>query len=339
MVCMGAKAPSWTGGLGAGDGRGDPGRRSRAPGAGHSREGGRGGAIHLLIAAIGFGIASGAVIALGAVGFTVQFGISNILNITYGSLMTLAAYLGLALLAAGMSVWAAMAIGGMAVGLTSAAFHRWLLAPLVRKGTRPFGLIVVTVAVGIVLQYAIVAVAGPQAQSYGQQAGRTLKFLGMTLSTSQVVIVATTAALMLALHLLLTRTQLGCAMRATSSNRVLAQSCGIPTERESDVAWVLSGALCGAAGVALAITIVSFDFTIGAIFLIPMVAAAVLGGVGQPYGAMLGGLVVGIAGEVAGALWDPAYKDVIAFVILIVMLLVRPRGLFGAAWSSRRLIA
>lgn len=253
--------------------------------------------------------------------------------------MTLAAYVGLGLLATGMSVWAAMAVGGVAVAVASAAFHRLLLAPLVRRGTRPFGLIVVTVAVGIVLQYAIVALAGPQAQSYGQQGGKTVKLLGMTLSTSQVIIIATTAALMLALHLLLTRTQLGCAMRATSSNRVLAQSCGIPTDRVSDAAWLMSGALCGAAGVALAITIVSFDFTIGPIFLIPMVAAAVLGGVGQPYGAMMGGLVVGVASELAGAVWDPAYKDVIAFVILIVMLLVRPRGLLGQAWSTRRLIA
>jgi branched-chain amino acid transport system permease protein/neutral amino acid transport system permease protein len=128
-------------------------------------------------------------------------------------------------------------------------------------------------------------------------------------------------------------------MRATSSNRTLAQSCGIATDRISDLGWLISGALCGAAGVALAITIVSFDFTLGATFLIPMIAAAVLGGIGQPYGAMAGALVVGIASEVAGAFTDPVYKDVVAFLILIAMLLIRPRGLFGAAWSARRLMA
>jgi len=69
-----------------------------------------------------------------------------------------------------------------------------------------------------------------------------------------------------------------------------------------------------------------------------MIAAAVLGGVGQPYGAMLGGLIVGISSELAGAVSDPSYKDVVAFMILIIMLLVRPRGLFGAAWSTRRLM-
>jgi len=120
---------------------------------------------------------------------------------------------------------------------------------------------------------------------------------------------------------------------------MLAQSCGIATDRISDLAWLISGALCGAAGVALAITIVSFDFTLGPAFLIPMIAAAVLGGIGQPYGAMLGALVVGVTSEVAGAFTDPVYKDVVAFLILIAMLLIRPRGLFGAAWSARRLLA
>ena len=147
-----------------------------------------------------------------------------------------------------------------------------------------------------------------------------------------------TAVLMLALHLLLTRTTLGKAMRATSSNRTLARSCGIATNRISDIAWFISGCLCGAAGVALAITTVSFDFSLGALFLIPMVAAAVLGGIGQPYGAMLGGMIIGISSEVAAAVSNPNYKDVVAFVILIIVLLVRPRGLFGAAWSSRRLM-
>jgi branched-subunit amino acid ABC-type transport system permease component len=273
------------------------------------------------------------------VGFTVQFGISNVLNVTYGGLMTLAAYLGLLLVDAGGNVWLALAVAGLAIGVASVGFRRLLLAPLARRGTRGFGIIVVTVAAGIVLQYVIVAIVGPRAQSYGQQGGQTVRLLGMVFSAAQVAIIALTAALMLALHLLLSGTKLGRAMRATAANPVLAQSCGIETDLIADLAWLLSGTLCGMAGVALAITIVSFDFTIGPLFLIPMVAAAVLGGIGQPYGAMLGGLVVGIASEVAAAFWDPAYKDVIAFAILIAMLLLRPRGLLGAAWSARRLAA
>ncbi len=293
----------------------------------------------LLVEAIGFGIASGAVIALGAVGFSVQFGMSNILNITYGAFMTLAAYIGLIIIDRGLSPWLALAVAAIVVGVASVAFHRWLLDPLVRRGTRAFSIVIVTVSAGVVLQYLIVAAVGPDAQSYGEQSSHTFRVLGMILTANQVAIIAIALGLMLALHLLLTRTTLGKAMRATASNRVLAQSCGIDTRLTSDAAWLLSGALCGAAGVALAITTVSFDFTLGAVFLIPMIAAAVFGGVGQPYGAMLGGLVVGVGSEVVAAYSNPEYKEVVAFLILIVMLLVRPRGLFGAAYAARRLMA
>ncbi len=294
--------------------------------------------MQLIIEAIGFGIATGAVIALGAVGFSVQFGISNILNITYGALMTLAAYIGLVLISHNINAWAALVVSAVAVGAVSVIYHRILLAPLQRRGTRAIAMIIVTVSAGTILQYMIVAIAGPSSQSYGEQSGRTFHFLGLTLSFGQVTIIVLTAVLMLALHLLLTRTTLGKAMRATSSNRTLARSCGIATSRISDIAWFISGCLCGAAGVALAITTVSFDFSLGALFLIPMVAAAVLGGIGQPYGAMLGGMIIGISSEVAAAVSNPNYKDVVAFVILIIVLLLRPRGLFGAAWSSRRLM-
>ncbi len=293
----------------------------------------------MIVEAIGFGIASGAVIALGAVGFSVQFGISNILNITYGALMTLAAYFGLVLIDQGMSAWVALVIAGAAVGVVSVVYNRLLLAPLVRRGTGPVAMVIVTVSAGTVLQYVIVAIAGPDTHSYGEQSGRTLHLAGFTLSEGQVVIIALTLVVMLALHLLLTRTTLGKAMRATSSNRTLARSCGISTDRVSDIAWLISGTLCGAAGVALAITTVSFDFSLGGLFLIPMIAAAILGGIGQPYGAMLGALIVGVSSEVFAAISNPNYKDVVAFAILIVVLLLRPRGLFGTGSASRRLIA
>jgi branched-subunit amino acid ABC-type transport system permease component len=294
--------------------------------------------MHLIIESIGFGIATGAVIALGAVGFSVQFGISNILNITYGALMTLAAYVGLLVINRGVSAWIALGVSAVLVGLVSVIYNRALLTPLVRRGTPPVAMVIATVAAGTILQYVIVAIAGPSSKSYGEQSGRTLHFLGLRLSEGQVVIILLTASVMLALHLLLTRTTLGKAMRATSSNRTLARSCGISTSRVSDIAWLISGALCGAAGVALAITTVSFDFSLGGLFLIPMIAAAVLGGIGQPYGAMLGGLIVGVSSEVFAAVGNPNYKDIVAFAILIAVLLLRPRGLLGTGSANRRLM-
>ncbi|HWG60436.1 MAG TPA: branched-chain amino acid ABC transporter permease [Streptosporangiaceae bacterium] len=290
----------------------------------------------VFIEAVGFGIAAGAVIALGAVGFTVQFGISNVLNITYGALLTLAAYLGYAMLQVGLGIWAALAIVAVLIALASVVFNRVLIAPLARRGTGFVGIVIVTVAAGIIVQYCIVAIAGPDTHSYGQQAGSTVRGAGLVLTTSQLIIIGVTLVLMLGLHLLLTRTQLGRAMRATSANNIVARSCGIRTDRIIDLTWLLSGALCGAAGVALAINTVSFDFSLGPTFLIYMIAAAVIGGIGQPYGAMIGGLVVGIVSQVAAAYTSPAYQDVWAFGVLILMLLIRPRGLLAAGTASAR---
>ncbi len=290
------------------------------------------------IEAIGFGLASGAVYSLGAVGFTVQFGISNILNITYGAFMTLAAYLGYLLLAS-LGVWLTLSVVAVATGVVSVLFNRALLAPLARRGTGFVGVVIVTVAAGIILQYCIVAIAGPDTISYGAQSGSTIRAWDLVFTSSQLILIAVTVAAMFALHLLLTRTQLGRAMRATSANRTVARSCGIQVNRIIDVTWLISGTLCGAAGIALAISTVTFDFTLGPTFLIYMIAAAVLGGIGQPYGAMLGGLVVGVVSQVAAAYTSPAYQDVYAFGILILMLLIRPRGLFAVGTPSARRLA
>lgn len=283
----------------------------------------------ILIAALGFGIASGAVIALGALGFTLQFGLSNVLNIAYGAFVTLAAFLGYGLVAAGMSAWLAMAVVAVAMGVISVLYYLVLIRGLLRKGAGLGSLAIATVAAGIFLEYAILAVAGPSVRTYGIQSGATLHLGYITLPGVQGIIILIAAALMLGLHLVLTTTTMGRAMRATAVNRTLARSCGIRTERVTMGAWFLSGVMCGVAGVALAMTTAAFDFTLGSSFLIVMIAAAVVGGVGQPYGAMLGGILIGIATQVGSAYWNPVYSDVIAFVLLIIMLLVRPTGLLG----------
>jgi branched-subunit amino acid ABC-type transport system permease component len=293
----------------------------------------------VIVQTTGFGIAAGAVISLGAVGFTVQFGISNVLNITYGAFMTLAAYLGYLLLNRGLDVWLVLVVIGVATGVVSLVFNRVFLAPLKRRGAGFVAVVIGTVAAGIIVQAAIVIVAGSDAITYGPQFDSTVSGAGFVFTVAQLVIIGITVGLMLALHLLLTRTKIGRAMRATATNLTVARACGIRTDRITDLTWLLTGFLCGAAGVALAITTVTFDFTLGSTFLIYMIAAAVLGGIAQPYGAMIGGLVVGIASQFGAAYWSPAYQDVVAFAILIAMLLVRPRGLFAAGGVARRNLA
>ena len=115
-------------------------------------------------------------------------------------------------------------------------------------------------------------------------------------------------------------------MRATSDDAELARSCRHPDDRVVSAAWLLSGLLAGLAGVALAMDLGTFDSNTGGSFLLIIVAAAVFGSVGEPYGAVVGALVIGIASELA-AIVSPDLKDVVAFALLVLVLLVRPDGL------------
>jgi branched-chain amino acid transport system permease protein/neutral amino acid transport system permease protein len=146
----------------------------------------------------------------------------------------------------------------------------------------------------------------------------------------QVVIIGLSIVVMLGVHALIRYTRLGKAMRATAANRNLARNCGIRTGRVVALTWAITGGLCGLAGVVFAINSGTFAATDTDLFLVLILAAVFLGGPGEPYGAMLGALVIGLATEVSASVIVSDYKDVVAFVILLVMLAVRPTGLLGA---------
>jgi branched-chain amino acid transport system permease protein/neutral amino acid transport system permease protein len=169
--------------------------------------------------------------------------------------------------------------------------------------------------------------------------GHSYHLGSIVLTASQLGIMAISVVAMLGVYALLNFTKLGKAMRATASDPVLARSCGIATDRVIDIAWLVSGALCGIAGVALAMNVTSFTSTTGGTFLIAIVAAAVLGGVGQPYGAMLGALTIGVTSEVAAGVIAPSYKQVVAFVVLVLVLLVRPQGILSEVADQKEVAA
>jgi branched-subunit amino acid ABC-type transport system permease component len=293
----------------------------------------------MFLNAIGFGIVTAAVMALAAVGFTVQFGVTNILNLAYGDVMTASAFVAYLTSSAGLSPWWGMVSGGLFGAVFSVLLNRFLYAPFIRRGARLFTMIIITISVSLILQNGLLAIFGSNFFSAHISAGATVRVLGMVFTTSQLILVAIAAVALVALHGLLRYTRLGKAMRATASDPGLARNCGVQTRRVIDGAWLLSGLLCGLAGVALVTELGSFDTTTGSAFLVPMIAAAVLGGVGHPYGAMLGALVIGMASELAATYWDPTYKDVVAFGVLIVVLLLRPQGIFAEVASQKEVAA
>ncbi len=293
----------------------------------------------MFLQTVGFGIVTASILALAAVGFTVQFSVTNILNLAYGDVMTASAFVAYVSATAGLNPWIGMITGGIFGSLFSYLLNRFVYTPFIRRGSKLFVMIIVTISMSLILQNVMQIIWGPNFFTVPIPAGSSVRFLGMIFTTSQIVIIAVAVAAMLGLHSLLTFTKLGKAMRATATDPELARNCGIRTKRITDLAWLLSGLLCGLGGVALVIDLGSFQSTTGGEFLVPIIAAAILGGVGQPYGAMLGALVIGMATEMAALVINPEYKEVVAFGLLIVMLLIRPQGLLAEVASQKEVAA
>ena len=303
--------------------------------------------MNTIVPAIGFGIVTASILAVAGVGFTLQFGVTNILNLAYGDIMTAAAFVAYLVTSAGLSVWLALVAGAAFGSVFSVLLNRCIYTPFVRRGTRLLGMIIVTIAVSLMVQNGLLAIFGANFFSLQMPRPSSVHIAGMVFTTVQLAIIAIAVVAMLLIHLLLRYTKLGKAMRATAADPDLARNCGIATDRVIDLAWAISGAQPLSLRTAStmpgkrpsSITVTAFTATTGSQFLIPIVAVAVLGGIGQPYGAMLGALVIGITSEVAAAIFSPEYKDVVAFVILVIVLLARPQGILSEVATRKEVAA
>ena len=284
----------------------------------------------LLSEAFGFGLIAAAVLAIAAVGFTLQFAVTDVLNLAFASVMTAGAFIAYLLNSVGVSVWIALLASMVACSLLSVLLNYFVYAPFQRRGSAPITLVIVSLGMGLIIEFGVQAFVGGISVSYNMSLGRTLHFAGLVLTTVQLIIMAISVAVMLFVHSLLRYTKLGKAMRATAANRMLARSCGIRASRVIAGTWAITGALCGLAGTVYAINVGSFDATSNDIFLILILAAVFLGGPGNAYGAMVGALVIGLATEVSANYVQADYKYVIAFLALLAMLAVRPTGLLGS---------
>jgi branched-chain amino acid transport system permease protein/neutral amino acid transport system permease protein len=285
--------------------------------------------VELYVAALGFGLVSVSVIAIAAVGFTMQFGITNMINLAYGEVMIVCAYAAFYVNRAGVNIWVAMIAGAAAGAVLSFLLNRFLYAPFQRKGTNLIGMVIVSLAASLMVANVLLPIVGYYTSSFVVDQGPLLLSHGLVLTTAQIAIIAVAVILMLAIHGLLRYTRLGKAMRATAANPTLARNCGIPTQRVIDMVWLITGALCGVAGVVAGIDSENFSVASGAGYLITIVAAAVLGGAGQPYGAMIGALIIGVVTELSAAAISPEYKQVVAFGILVLVMVLRPQGLLA----------
>jgi branched-chain amino acid transport system permease protein/neutral amino acid transport system permease protein len=285
--------------------------------------------VTLFLASVGFGLVTASVLAIAAVGFTLQFGVSGVLNLAYGAIMIFGAFLAYLVNENGVSVWLGLLVSIAACAAGSVLVNAVVYTPFQRRGVDPITMVIVSLGVTLIVEFGVEAVAGGVPVSYTMGNGPTFSAGGLSLTGVQLVIMAIAVVTMAGVHILLRYTKLGKAMRATAANRNLARNCGIRTNRVITATWAITGALCGLAGTVFAIDAGSFDATSTDVFLVLILAAVFLGGPGQPYGAMLGALVIGLATEVSADFIPADYKYVIAFVALLIMLGVRPTGLLG----------
>jgi len=285
----------------------------------------------IFLASVGFGLVTASVLAIAAVGFTLQFGVTDVLNLAYGAVMIAGAYIAYVVNSHGVNIWIALVVAVVLCSAGSVLLNVGVYTPFQRRGTAPITMVIVSLGMTLIIEFGVQAMAGGTSVSYTMSQGPSVKAGGFTLPAVQFVVIGLSLVVMGGTHVLLRYTRLGKAMRATAANRNLARNCGIRTGRVITVTWAITGGLCGLAGVVFAMDAGSFDATSTDLFLVLILAATFLGGPGQAYGAMLGAVIIGLATEVSAAYITPDYKYVIAFVALLVMLGVRPTGLLGKA--------
>jgi branched-subunit amino acid ABC-type transport system permease component len=293
--------------------------------------------VNLLVESVGFGLVTAGIIALSATAFSLQYSVTSIPNFMHGEFLTASAY-GM-WLAYGLSHSLALSIViGMAVGgLMAWAMDVVVIERFLKRRAPAIHLLVVSVTLGIALQAATSIFFGARTQVLPipseWQIGRHYGPLLLTDIDIAIVIVAFAA--MFALHLVLRYTTFGKAQRAVADSKELASASGVPTRLIVQGTWFIVGVVAGLSGILLAATRGSFDPFFGFDFLLVTLAAAVVGGLGRPYGAMAGALIIGLVTEISGTYLNAGYKQVAALSVLIVVLMVRPSGILTALRESQ----
>jgi branched-subunit amino acid ABC-type transport system permease component len=287
--------------------------------------------VQLFWLSFGFGLVTASVLAISAVGLTLQFGITNYINFAYGDFMALGAYITYVLNNEVLhwNIWAAILLGSLGVGVFALIVSRLILSPFARRFDKTFYVLIVTFGLSLILLNVMYSIWGASVRFYNVPINRAIHIGPMLLTAYQMIVMGIAVALMIGVALLLKTTRLGKSMRAMSDNTTLAMTSGIDTKMITTITWFLSGTMAGLAGAVLGLTEGNLTPSSGELFLFVIFAAVIVGGVGSIYGAMAGALLIGLATEVSAAFINPAYKLDIAFLILILTLLFRPNGLFA----------
>ena len=276
---------------------------------------------------VGIGLSTAAILALSAVAFTLEYAVSRVANFAHGEFLTIGAYAAYS----GQhffhqNVAAAALIAAAAGMLAGLALNAGLIEQF--KGRSSITIFIATLGAALIVENVLIIAYGAASVSYSFGQG-SLHHVGPFLwTTTDLEVIFSALALAGLIYLLLQRTRFGKAVRAVSQDRALAQVSGIPARRVIMQTWGLAGAVSGFAGFVLADTIGTFGPTLGFNFLLLTITATVAGGLGRPYATLGGALIVGLVIQISGTYTSSAYELVWAFLLLVLLMLFRPNGVF-----------
>lgn len=277
------------------------------------------------------GLVTGSYLALGAIGLTLVYGILRLVNFAHGDMLTLGAYVALLFnVTIGVPFVAALAAAILIAAAFGVFTELTLWRPMRRRKAGTLQLVLMTIGLAFVIRNMIQIFAGAGQQRLDVNTTSTIDFLGLSIGRTQLIVVVIAFVTLLSVAAMLRYTSLGRQMRALADNFDLAETTGVDTGRIVIYTWILSAGLAGLAGVVVTASIGAFNPNIGFSLLLPLFAAVVLGGIGNAFGALAGGLVIGLAQEWSTLPFDPQWKVAISFVVLIIVLIFRPQGIFGS---------
>ena len=274
------------------------------------------------------GIAVGSIIALAAVGLTLTYGILRLSNFAHGDFMTLGAYLTLlANSTVGINIWLSMLLG--AIGTVAAMLLSEKLMWSKMRAVRATSTTSIIISIGLALfiRNGIILIWGGGNRDYNLPIDPAREILGLKIPQNQLLVMFMAALAILVLHYLLQNTKIGKAMRAVADNIDLARVSGINVDSVVIWTWVIAGTLTALGGSMYGL-ITAVRPNMGWFLILPMFASVILGGIGNPYGAIAAALVIGITQEISTPLLGSQYKQGVGLSIMILVLLIRPKGLF-----------
>ena len=273
------------------------------------------------------GIAIGSVLALAAIGLTFTYGILKLSNFAHGDFMTLGAYLTWLANINGINIWLAMLLGaaGTIISMLVAEFLLW--KPMRDRRADSTTLIIISIGLALFVRSGILLIWGSSNQSYDLPVVQAAEIVGIRVPYYRVVVIALAIIALIILHFLLQNSKIGKAMRAVADNIDLARVSGINVERVVLWTWIITGVLTAVSGGMYGL-ITAVRPNMGWFLILPLFASVILGGIGNPYGAVAGALTIGVAQEISVPFLGSQYKLGVALFIMLLILLIRPQGLF-----------